>query len=803
MEELNLDLNNLFNLSYNFEGLKILLTSIAKNQDLMMTKIKELEKNTKENNNKIESMISDEIQIKKDDKKNSQICDYEQNKKQYLDKLNNKNNEITKKEEENTNIGEKKEEEESIDSKNNYGGDILLIKELENRVFNLENEYKKLKSFIPIYDKSHTLNDILDEYKVNINDVNEKVKETTINIKEMKENMELINLKIADFSIYDIFKDTNISGDIDAAKILVKTLEKKIFDKFKFDEEKLKKDEEDLLKLKNELTNLKNSSNFETRNLSFLKEQILKIPIDIENIRSNLSDRIIKNKENIDKIREKVNNNIKDINLNLNNIKKDVEIFKENINNKIEEIESNIKKENEEENPSTDRNGVKLEEFQNFKESILKKYNSLDKKYNSLNSSNKSEELEEKINKLQKEIQNKKPNPQDFYNLSELVQSHNDNLENIKNEKGDIQESLKKMKDTLFLVNRKCEDLILQNLKSTKNFEDSEETKSRQNFLAKLDDYVEASIFNEFIKEETKVNEKFKKDIDTYKQFNEEIIETLKKAASIQDLKNLEDYIIDLFDELKDKLFKLYPRKSDVNKNFKSLELQIRQIYEMIIKKDERSENWMLAKKPIGGFSCASCENYLGDLKENDEKVFWNQLPEHEKDINTHRIGNGFSRILNLVNIKKENKNEKEDNNLLLKSEVEKPDYGKLLSKENKDNEDNKNIDNENFNMNATGYNLNKKKKNFHRNVNFEPNQYTVSNVNINEEMSNGYNTQRLRLTATEGLNVFKEIKDKKNDNNPTLPPINSKNDDHTDIYEEGKEQKNGPKLIKIIKKKK
>ena len=51
MEEINLDLNNLFNLFYNFEWLKILLTNIEKDQELMIIKIKELEKNTKENNN--------------------------------------------------------------------------------------------------------------------------------------------------------------------------------------------------------------------------------------------------------------------------------------------------------------------------------------------------------------------------------------------------------------------------------------------------------------------------------------------------------------------------------------------------------------------------------------------------------------------------------------------------------------------------------------------------------------------------------------------------------------------------------
>ncbi len=43
MEEINLDLNNIFKLFCNFEGLKVLLTSIAKNQDMMMKKIKKLE----------------------------------------------------------------------------------------------------------------------------------------------------------------------------------------------------------------------------------------------------------------------------------------------------------------------------------------------------------------------------------------------------------------------------------------------------------------------------------------------------------------------------------------------------------------------------------------------------------------------------------------------------------------------------------------------------------------------------------------------------------------------------------------
>ena len=540
MEEINLDLNNLFNLSYNFEGLKILLTSIAKNQDLMMRKIRDLEKYSRENKNKIESMISGEIEINNIAPKNSNIIKNEvspiQNNIFSFNNIDNENkNKIISK--------EKKEEDISFDSKDNNNKDNnFLIRELEIRIFNLENEYKDLKSFIPVYEKSHTLNDILDEHKVSINDMNDNIKEINKNINNMKDNMEKINLKIGEFSIFDIFKDSNISGDIDAAKILIKALEKKVFDKFKYEEDKLKKDEEDLLKLKNDLTNLKNSSNFEARNLSYLKEQILKLPKDTEIIRANLSGRILQNKEYIDKLKDKSNNNAKEINNNINSLKKDIKDLEDNINNKLEEMENNMKKETEKDNPSSDRNGIKNDEFQGFRDAILKKCNSLEKKYNSLNSSIKPEELELRINDLQKELQNKKPNQKDFYNLNELVQTHTDDLDNIKNDNTNMEDSINKMKETISLINRKCEELILQNLKSNRS-EDPEESKRQNLFLAKLDDYVETSLFNEFIREETKVNEKFKKDIDAYKQFNNEIIETLKKAASIQDLKNLEDYL--------------------------------------------------------------------------------------------------------------------------------------------------------------------------------------------------------------------------------------------------------------------
>ena len=789
MEQINLDLNNLFNLSYNFEGLKILLTSIAKNQDAMMAKIKDLEKNSKQDENKLESIISGKIKINQTFNIRENIPKENEDKKEIIKKV----------------ITVDKKEENSFDSKEDKDNHLILI-ELENRIFNLENQFKDLKSFIPEYDKTHTLNDILDEHKVNIFDMNEDIKQIKEDMGNMKENVEQIKLKVSEFDIYDILKDTNISGDVDVAKLLIQSLEKKVFEKFKFDEEKIKKDEEDLLKLKNELTNLKNSSNFETRNLSFLKEQILKIPKDIEVIRTNLSERITKNKEYIDKVKEKSNNNKKEINNNINGIKQDIQNLEERINNRFEDFENILKKENEDENQSSEI--IKNEEFNNFKDAILKRFSGLEKKINALNSDIKPEVLNEKIEELKLEFKKRKPNEKEYYDLIEKFQNQSDNIDILKNENGNTQDDIRKLREYVSVINRKCENLILQNISSNKNDEESENNHAQKNlFLSKLDDYVETTVFAEFIKEESKIKEKFKKDMDNHKHFNEEIIETLKKAASIQDLKSLEDYLVDLFEEFKDKAYKYFPRKSDVNKNLRALEFQIKQLYDLIIKKDERTDNWMLAKKPIGGFSCASCENYLGDLKENDEKVFWNQFPEHDnKDININRIGNGFSRILNMINVKSENQNNDDNNILLFKSDIDKPDYGQILNKDNKkDLEINEIKNKEKNNFNSTQYTIKKRNKNIFRN-NIETNTTITQpdNNNMTEETNSGFNTQRLRLTARDGNNIFKEVKGKKNEINNGLPPITLKNDENTlNIYEEAKEQKNGPKLMKIIKKKK
>ena len=747
MEEINLDLNNLFNLSYSFEGLKLLLTSIAKNQEKMMEKIKLLE-NEYKNNEK-----SNSINIQESKK---QIKTDENNLKEIYDKkmVNN----ISKDENDNNNF--------------------FKFTSLENRIKNLEEEITKSKKLIPQHNESRTFNDILEEHKLNLNELNENVKEVNKNMSNMKENIENLKLKVMDFSVLDAFKDKNITADIDAADLLIKSLENKVNEKFKFEEDKIKKDEEDLIRLKAELTNLKNYSNFQSKNLSYVKEEIITIQTSIDQLRTNALDNINQNKELIRKLREKTNDNSQEFSSTIASITEKINLLEEKSQKIFEDIENNKKNENIE-TSKLEQEGIKNEEFILFQDNIQKKFSHFEKKLQVLSDNIKTKELEEKIYQLNKEIKSKKPDEIEFFNLSEKVQIHQDFFDSIKIENINTQEDLKKLKDTMNLINRKCEDLILQNLMSTKNTEDAKYSKNSQNLIfAKMQEYLESSVFHEYLIDDNREKEKIKKDIDNYKQFKEETLETLKKTATLQDLKNLEVYFEDLFDEFKGKLFKLCPKKSEITKAIKSMDLQLKNVYELIFKKEEKNENWLLAKKPLGGHICASCENYIGDLKETDEKVFWNQFPEYNsnfKEVNVNKIGNGFSRILNLVNINNENNDNFYEGKTLSNGD-------KNFKKEKKE-KINLNI------FNKTGYKSGN--KNIFRNI--ENNLKTMPSY---DEEKNGFHTQRLKI-----LNLD-EIKSKNNELNQNLPLITPRND-IIDIYEDGKEQKDAPKLIKIIKKKK
>ena len=825
MQKVNIDLNSLFNFSYNFENLKLLLTSISKNQDLFEARMKELEKKIKENKRNIELIQLGEIEINKPgilDHINDFISSQgkiEKNKGKdeiEKDKIN------TKKEAKVINIDDNDDDNDNYKDSNK---NKILLTEMDNKILILEDKVKLLYNFIPSFpeDRTQTLNQILDEHQMGINDNSLDIKEMKDQILKMKNNMDIMTLKMNDLSAFDLFKDIpDTGGDTESSKLLIQAVDKKNQERFKFFEDKFKNDEEESLKLKNEINNLKNNNSFEKRNIMIMKEQIIKIQNEIDIDKKEINEKINKNKNDIESIKQKESKNIKDINNKIKDMSNKIEDLSNLMNNIKEQREKEIKNKNEDEdNSSTNRiiddgNFVNIDKFNELKESLLKKINNLDKKYQSLNSEIKNEYFEKQINDLKIELSNKRPTQQEFYDLSVQVQQFTELFETMKEENNSLQTDLKKTRDNISSLTKKYENIIMQSLNSVK-MKDSSENLKNENILKKFDDYVEISIFNEFIVEQTKFSEKLKKDFDIYRQFYDQIIETLKKAASVQDLKNLEDYFVDLLDEFKDKTFKLFPRKSDINKNIKTLELQIRQMYEYLMKKDEHIDNWMLAKKPLGGYSCASCDNYIGDLKENNEKVLWNKLPDREIVTNTNnsKLGNGFSRLLSLVNINKEIKN-----NNLFNSTITKNDYGSYkndLSK-NKPEGTGSEKDFSTLDVNKQYINnnsINKKTlfKEFNNNLN---NNITKANSSSLPKNNFSQDEMKFGLTSSDNVNIFKEMKAKKFSKD--LPPINLSKEEtnmnnlknvnlSTDEYlEEEKDfkiKKDGPKVMKIIRKKK
>ena len=782
MQKINIDLNSLFNLSYNFENLKLLLTTISKNQDIFETRMKEIESKINNNSKNIELLKSVELGVNKPEKKL-----IENEKKENIDTI--------------------KTYEEN-DSKTNS--------ELDRKVLLLEEKVKSIYNFIPSFpeDKTITLKSLLEEHKTEIINNSSDIKEMMEQISKMKNDMDKMAVKVNEMSVYDIFKDIPDSGgDIETSKLLVQALDKKMQERFNFIDEKIKNDEVQALKLKNEFNNMKNSTSFDKRNLESLKEQLFKLGSEVDLNNKNINERINKAKNEIDSIKQKENKHIKEINNKITDIDNQIMTLSNSIDMLKEEKDKSKNLEDEETSTiQKGGNGIGMDSLNDLKECLLKKINNLDKKYQALNLQTKNEFFEKEISEIKSELNNKKPTPQEFYGLTIQVQQFNELLETLKAENSSMQNDLKKTKDTISSLSKRYEVIISQSFNTNKSEEPIDDHKI-EGILQKFDDYVEISIFNEFITEQTKFAEKLKKDFDIYKHFYDEIIETLKKAASIEDLKNLEDYFVDLLNEFKDKVYKLFPKKSDINKNFKSLDLQIKEIYEYLTKKDEHADKWMLAKKPLGGFSCASCENYLGDLKENNEQVIWNKFPERENIISNfdnNKVGNGFSRLLNLVNIKEM----KNDN--LFNSTMTKPDYGSYKKESNniknditRGTKESSSIEKNKLNMNITMYNNSKK----HIIEDLKNSNITNANLSYLAKSNFSQENAKFGLTSTDNINSLKEMKIKRS--NKVLPPINlskeesnlkdlnQKTGNYLEEITDYKFQKEAPKVTRIIKKKK
>ena len=155
--------------------------------------------------------------------------------------------------------------------------------------------------------------------------------------------------------------------------------------------------------------------------------------------------------------------------------------------------------------------------------------------------------------------------------------------------------------------------------------------------------------------------EKIWTEIYNIKEKNDAMVEKTKDGCTTKDIEDNNNYVFQKMEEHLDELNKKFVLKNENSAALKNLEDQFKRIIILLATKvDHENDNWLIAKKPINGYSCAACESFIGDLKEekNDKYINWKKMPMREREKEKeqekekiYRLGNGYSHVLKMVGV--------------------------------------------------------------------------------------------------------------------------------------------------------
>ena len=287
----------------------------------------------------------------------------------------------------------------------------------------------------------------------------------------------------------------------------------------------------------------------------------------------------------------------------------------------------------------------KNSEAMNLIKESNKKINDLESQIHKIGDELGIENIIKRITQLEEEMKMKVHND-DF----EVVKTE---LDNIKTIQSALQEFKQQQCDTndrryhdIFTINKRLE--TFNNMLLLLQTENSKHDKSRS---IEIKGGADASFFNEALKGINIQLTVLQKDCDEFRRHFTDILPLMGKLASIKDLKNLEDVLKTMLDEYKLMSSKRFADKIETQKSLKLLDTQIKHLIADYLKKNDKGDNWMLAAKPVGGYKCASCESYLGELNNKWEYLPWNKYPTRDFVDKSYRMGNGFSRMLEKLNL--------------------------------------------------------------------------------------------------------------------------------------------------------
>ena len=455
--------------------------------------------------------------------------------------------------------------------------------------------------------------------------------------KKLKDELGKTKEKLTDFNIFDMFKDSG-DGNIDMAKGLVMALEKKLTKRLDLMDEKYKSITADNFKNKSELQNI---SNIVDNSSSLIKKNTKKI----EEIISSNNDNYNKNKEEKEK-------NDNDLKIKIEDILKKFEDIEKNNNNKLSELEEKIKNELKN-NTNITTNNEKVEKgkkkvdaelLNNIKE-MSEKVIELEKNVKYILKKFNVDEIVSNLSVLQKEL-TKKGNQGAIDDINDRIYILDELIKEINSRCDSFSLIDQKNREENSLLTKKVESLSSQFHKLSL---ESHKTTKEEKTIIDLTKFIDLNTFDDNKKEINRKFDKIRISFEDILRNIEEILNKLSHTPTDKDFAQYQGVIKNMLDELKINSNKKYAEKYETIKNIKFLETQIKTINDQYVKKAEGQDNWLLAKKPMSNYLCASCESVIrGELDKRSEYIPWNKYPNREEKYT--RMGHGFSHMLQLVN---------------------------------------------------------------------------------------------------------------------------------------------------------
>ena len=726
------------------------------------------EKDKEENEEIIKNEIKDndesETKIEKDKEENKENNNNEEKESENHDKK-----EISNKDE----ISQSKRNSEKENNKINTNGkptDLIknilrAIKENKEKIAYLEKELIKEKERNEKEFKSHEENNYND-----FDSLRKKLNELSLKLADYDNKIENCEIKCSNFDVMDMIKDSG-DGKIDAAKLMVKSLEEKIFKKFEIIDEKKKNEKSDNINIKNHIDLIYEKINRDRQNLEKLYSITGENKEAIGQIKKDLKEKT----NEIRKIADEEKNTYKKLDDAKKSLNKKIKELSEKLNNEIEELKNKI------DNGSLFKLGLNNENQvdKEIIDDINLKINDLRKRYNELDSSFKFHLANNKADYLDNEVQKMKTNLDKKITLDDLKELYNlhlgdlDEINDSKNKISGLYEQVKKALSSIQSLSSKLENLttnvsLIQSVQSSGN--SGNNTAVPTQGIIDFSKFVDSQKLTDTVKPLIKEMQKMFQEVYSLRREMDDIQNLNKETIKQESLDKLEEKINGKINELNNIIHKKYLEKAEHYKAVKLLEAKIKVQVE---ENKKESESWIMAKRPLKCFNCATCESNIKNMSPSNEYLPWNKYPPGEK---IYRMGQGFSHMLQMMTnefVKNVEKNANE------------------LQKENE--------------QSHKSLNLNTMNDMRRVNTNFANNEKTLIGLSINNRHhyvdDSEQTVNNIRKSGKVRLPLMTKFMKAKKANNFNDIPISDEEGDNNDLFDKFKIL-GSPKIMKIVKKK-